>query len=201
MWHLSSLTRDQTRVPYIGRQILNHWTTREVLIIPPFWALVLQIWASQVVLVVKNPKYKVGVTVVRIAFRIAVELHETVRAEHRRIDGGRAPALLVFTEHKAIQSPRAWLPSLRPVQGTTRKSRRQDFLRADRMKYMGLWFYFNTSSGQRRNVPGPPCPQPSGVSWIASWFYYIHHKELKASKNTVLDRCQACLGIRNILFH
>ena len=31
MWDLSSLTRDQTRVPpCIGRQILNHWTTREV---------------------------------------------------------------------------------------------------------------------------------------------------------------------------
>ena len=31
MWDLSSLTRDRTRVPCIGRQILNHWTTREVL--------------------------------------------------------------------------------------------------------------------------------------------------------------------------
>ena len=31
MWDLSSLTRDQTHVPFIGRQILNHWTTREVL--------------------------------------------------------------------------------------------------------------------------------------------------------------------------
>ena len=30
MWDLSSLTRDQTHVLYIGRQILNHWTTREV---------------------------------------------------------------------------------------------------------------------------------------------------------------------------
>ena len=29
MWHLSSPTRDQTCVPCIGRQILNHWTTRE----------------------------------------------------------------------------------------------------------------------------------------------------------------------------
>lgn len=30
-WHVtSSGTRDQTRVPYIGRQILNRWTTREV---------------------------------------------------------------------------------------------------------------------------------------------------------------------------
>ena len=27
----SSQTRDQIRVPCIGRQILNHWTTREVL--------------------------------------------------------------------------------------------------------------------------------------------------------------------------
>ena len=26
----SSQTRDQTRVPCLGRQILNHWTTREV---------------------------------------------------------------------------------------------------------------------------------------------------------------------------
>lgn len=30
-WHVtSSGTRGQTRVPYIGRQILNQWTTREV---------------------------------------------------------------------------------------------------------------------------------------------------------------------------
>ena len=31
-WHmdLSSLTRDQTRVPCIVKQILNHWTTKEV---------------------------------------------------------------------------------------------------------------------------------------------------------------------------
>ena len=30
-WHVrSSLTRDQTRAPCIGRRILNHWTTREV---------------------------------------------------------------------------------------------------------------------------------------------------------------------------
>ena len=33
-WDLSSLTRDQTsHVPCIVRQILNHWTTREV----PLW--------------------------------------------------------------------------------------------------------------------------------------------------------------------
>ena len=31
MWDLSSPTRDQIRVPCIGRRILNHWTTREVL--------------------------------------------------------------------------------------------------------------------------------------------------------------------------
>ena len=30
-WDLSSLTRDQSCVPCIGMQILNHWTTREVL--------------------------------------------------------------------------------------------------------------------------------------------------------------------------
>ena len=30
MCHLSSPTRDQMTVPYIGRWILNHWTTREV---------------------------------------------------------------------------------------------------------------------------------------------------------------------------
>ena len=29
MWDLSSLTRDGTCVPCIGRQILNHWATRE----------------------------------------------------------------------------------------------------------------------------------------------------------------------------
>ena len=31
MWNLSSLTRDQTHIPCIGRQILNHWTTKKVL--------------------------------------------------------------------------------------------------------------------------------------------------------------------------
>ena len=31
IWDLSSQTRDRTRVPCIGRQILNHCTTREVL--------------------------------------------------------------------------------------------------------------------------------------------------------------------------
>ena len=29
-WDLTSLTRDQTGVPCIGRQSLNHWTSREV---------------------------------------------------------------------------------------------------------------------------------------------------------------------------
>ena len=33
LWYVgSSQTRDQTHVSCIGRQILNHWTTREVLI-------------------------------------------------------------------------------------------------------------------------------------------------------------------------
>ena len=30
MWDLTSLTRDQTCTPCIGRQSVNHWTTREV---------------------------------------------------------------------------------------------------------------------------------------------------------------------------
>ena len=30
MWDLSSQTGDQTGIPCIARQILNHWTTREV---------------------------------------------------------------------------------------------------------------------------------------------------------------------------
>ena len=29
MWDLSSLTRDQTHTPCIGRQSLNHWPTRK----------------------------------------------------------------------------------------------------------------------------------------------------------------------------
>ena len=29
-WDLSSLTRDRIHIPFIGRRILNHWTTREV---------------------------------------------------------------------------------------------------------------------------------------------------------------------------
>ena len=30
MWDLSSLTNDRTHVPYTGRQILYHWTNKEV---------------------------------------------------------------------------------------------------------------------------------------------------------------------------
>jgi len=30
MWDLSFLTRDRTHTPCIPRQILNHWTTREL---------------------------------------------------------------------------------------------------------------------------------------------------------------------------
>ena len=39
MWNLSSLTRDGTYVPCIGRQILNHWITREVLQMSLFFSL------------------------------------------------------------------------------------------------------------------------------------------------------------------
>ena len=33
MWDLSSRTRDRTHIPCIGRQILNHWTTREEVLV------------------------------------------------------------------------------------------------------------------------------------------------------------------------
>ena len=40
-WDLNSLTRDQTHVPALQKQILNPWTTREV---PPFVLQVTQLW-------------------------------------------------------------------------------------------------------------------------------------------------------------
>ena len=43
-WDLSSQTRDQTRVPCIGRQILNHWITRVV----PRLSLIKETQISQV---------------------------------------------------------------------------------------------------------------------------------------------------------
>ena len=39
IWNLSSLTKDQIHIPCIARQILNHWTTREV---PLFLPLILE---------------------------------------------------------------------------------------------------------------------------------------------------------------
>ena len=33
IWNLSSSTRDRTHIPCTGRQILNHWTTEEVLVL------------------------------------------------------------------------------------------------------------------------------------------------------------------------
>ena len=39
MWNLSSPTKDWTWVPCIGRQILNHWTTRGIPIALLWWNL------------------------------------------------------------------------------------------------------------------------------------------------------------------
>jgi len=44
MWDLSSLTRDLTCVPCIGRKILSHWTNKEVPrapVWPPLFSLLL----------------------------------------------------------------------------------------------------------------------------------------------------------------
>ena len=45
MLDLISPTRNQTRTPYIGRQSLNHWTTREVPLISLF-SLILKLVAQ-----------------------------------------------------------------------------------------------------------------------------------------------------------
>ena len=37
MWVFSSLTRDQTCISCLGRWTINHWTTREVPELDPFW--------------------------------------------------------------------------------------------------------------------------------------------------------------------
>ena len=37
MWYLSSPTRNQTGVPWIASQILNHWTTQKVPVLSPSW--------------------------------------------------------------------------------------------------------------------------------------------------------------------
>ena len=37
MWDLSSLTKDQTCISWFGKQIPNHWTTREVPVLSLFW--------------------------------------------------------------------------------------------------------------------------------------------------------------------
>ena len=42
MWDLSSPARDQTCTPYIGKQILNHWTTREVPFLFLFFIIFIQ---------------------------------------------------------------------------------------------------------------------------------------------------------------
>ena len=67
IWDLSSLGRDQTSVPWIARQILNPWTTREV---PP--AILFSVLAMMQViatcpivrLVVKSPLWDLIILVV-----------------------------------------------------------------------------------------------------------------------------------------
>ena len=54
-WHVeSSWTRDRTSVPCIGRQILNHWTTREV----PLWFLYI-LWLEEMTAQVLTLKRRV----------------------------------------------------------------------------------------------------------------------------------------------
>ena len=50
MWHLSSLTRDRTHVPCIGRRILNHWTTRKSLVIKKILSLFHMVYISEPIL-------------------------------------------------------------------------------------------------------------------------------------------------------
>ena len=59
MWDLNSPTRDLAHVPCIGRQILNHWTTREVpkLITP---LIVYKNWGFPSGTVIKNPLANAG---------------------------------------------------------------------------------------------------------------------------------------------
>ena len=45
MWDLNSPCRDGTHVPCIGRQILNHWTTREVPEYFSFFRFFFLMWA------------------------------------------------------------------------------------------------------------------------------------------------------------
>ena len=57
-WHVeSSQTKDQTNVPCIGRQILNHWTTRGSLVF--FFSQYLFIWLCWV-LVVAHRSFSCG---------------------------------------------------------------------------------------------------------------------------------------------
>ena len=42
MWDPSSLTRDQTHVPFNGRWILNHWTIREIPL--SFFFVIIMLW-------------------------------------------------------------------------------------------------------------------------------------------------------------
>ena len=54
-WDLSSHTRDRTRVPYTGRQIVHPWTTREVPRPPPcHWILISPMQAAR--LLFKSPE-------------------------------------------------------------------------------------------------------------------------------------------------
>ena len=62
MWDLSSLSRDRTRTPCIGRRSLNHWTAREV---PPIFLLI-----SSLVLLSQKPTAKQ----IRITIKIAGSL-------------------------------------------------------------------------------------------------------------------------------
>ena len=65
LWDLSSQTRDQTHIPWIGRPILNHWTTREFPFLGRFYLRMLKLWINSnsnnlnclVLLLYKNCNY------------------------------------------------------------------------------------------------------------------------------------------------
>ena len=55
MWDLSSWTKDRTRTPCMAKQVLNHWTAREVPI--PFFSLCLGLLPSLSLASFQNVNY------------------------------------------------------------------------------------------------------------------------------------------------
>ena len=81
MWDLSSLTRDQTHTPCIGRWSLNHWTDREVPHLLFFWfcfVLLCVFWIFEFYFIFLNSRFLLVIYFIHISVYMSIPISQFI---------------------------------------------------------------------------------------------------------------------------